>query len=394
MQSPGAYHPPTKKFSLHDLKLKPKPTSTEIAATVPFPILSQEGVRAYRRSLFQANVLKNCASSPYPGTLVLRNAAEHSKFINDFWTHPVTCRIVSEAAGVPLSIIMRTEIGHTNIQGHGSTVDEMLVELSVEPDATKTELTEEEKAYDPLVGESIIPWHYDSFPYVEGPAIGWAVVLQGGEVQHLATRGLGVKERISTITSYRADIPQLYDSSHISNIRPYSDLQVLYKEWTQYRLRKMKSEIESLELQIVNSCGPVDVSQVHEFAEQQIAYLKRTARQLIPYEHQKSQLSRFGRLRIFRAANVWEKAEMLPTFDDLAYGASSIGWRPDSPLWLDLAESLVEIERGKELESQTGNFKWEKKRKFSMGDELLRQGLAEMFLDWLDFTGLYQLVQI
>lgn len=72
----------------------------------------------------------------------------------------MTCRIVSEAAGVPLSIIMRTEIGHTNIQGHGSTVDEMLVELSVEPDATKVELTEEEKAYDPLVGESIIPWQY------------------------------------------------------------------------------------------------------------------------------------------------------------------------------------------------------------------------------------------
>jgi hypothetical protein len=89
----------------------------------------------------------------------LRNAADYSCFINDFWTHPETLRIVSDAAGLPLSIIMRTEIGHTNIQGQGSTISEMLAELSVEPDLTKVELTEEEKAYDPLKS-SIIPWQY------------------------------------------------------------------------------------------------------------------------------------------------------------------------------------------------------------------------------------------
>lgn len=68
-------------------------------------------------------------------------------------------RIVSEAVGVPLDVIMPTEIGHTNIQVEGTTVSEMTKKLKVEPTAEKVELTVEERAYDPLKDASaIIPW--------------------------------------------------------------------------------------------------------------------------------------------------------------------------------------------------------------------------------------------
>jgi hypothetical protein len=90
--------------------------------------------------------------------LVLRNAAEHSRFINDFWTHPTTLHLVSEAAGVPLSILMRTEIGHTNVQTSRDTIEEMIAELRVVPDTTKLPLSEDNKAYDPFKTRSIIPW--------------------------------------------------------------------------------------------------------------------------------------------------------------------------------------------------------------------------------------------
>ncbi|KAH8807376.1 hypothetical protein F5884DRAFT_880389 [Xylogone sp. PMI_703] len=411
------YSAPKKKLTLQDLKLKGSPTSSEVAATVPFPLLSAEGVRAYRRSLFHPNIIEKCASTFQPGSLVLRNAAEYSKFINDFWTHPETLRIVSEAAGLPLSIVMRTEIGHTNVQCQGSTISEMVAELRAEPDTTKVELTDEERAYDPLKANSIIPWHYDSYPYVcvlmlsdtegmvggetyikdgdgmpikvEGPALGYAVFLQGGEVQHVATRGLGVKERISTITSYRANVPGLYDSSYITNIRPYSDLQVLYKEWTQYRLQKMKDEIERLQYQIAQPEGPIDVDQVAAFAESQITYIQRTARQLVPYARIQSLLERFGRMQVIKAGKIWEHAQLLPEFRQCVESVTERDWMPGSPLWLDLVETQVAIVRGEELRSQTGRFSWAKNRPFTMGDELLRQGLPEMFLDWLDCTGLW-----
>ena len=136
----------------------PTPTSTPIAATVPFPILSPEGVRAYRRSLFCPKVLQNCAGSPAPGALTLRNAAAYSSFVRDFWSHPETMRVLSKAAGVPLSIVMQMEIGHTNIQTSGSTIEEMISELKADPDNMKVPLSEDERAYDPLKASAIIPW--------------------------------------------------------------------------------------------------------------------------------------------------------------------------------------------------------------------------------------------
>jgi hypothetical protein len=153
------YTPPSKKITLEDLLLKQSPSASPIAGTVPFPLLSSEGVRAYRRALFQKDVIDKCASSPFPGTLVLRDAVKQSKFINEFWTHPETMRIVSEAVDVPLEIVMPTEIGHTNIQVEGTTIPEMASNLKVEPSLEKVELSAEDRAYDPLKDTSaIIPW--------------------------------------------------------------------------------------------------------------------------------------------------------------------------------------------------------------------------------------------
>lgn len=146
---------------MEDLNLESSPSASPVAGTVPFSLLSAEGVRAYRRALFRKEVIDNCASSPFPGTLVLRDAVKRSKFINDFWMHPETMKIVSEAAGVPLEVVMPTEIGHTNIQVQGTTIAEMSGNLQVEPSVEKLELSPEDRAYDPLNDtKSIIPWQY------------------------------------------------------------------------------------------------------------------------------------------------------------------------------------------------------------------------------------------
>lgn len=126
---------------MQDLLLSPSAAATPIAGTVPFPLLSAQGVRAYRKALFQQDVIEKCASSPFPGTLILRNAVKHSRFIRDFWTHPETMRIVSDASGVPLEVVMPTEIGHTNIQAEGATVAEMVSNLKIEPSVEKLELS-------------------------------------------------------------------------------------------------------------------------------------------------------------------------------------------------------------------------------------------------------------
>jgi hypothetical protein len=325
--------------------------------------------------------------------------------------------VLSEAAGVPLSIVMQMEIGHTNIQTSGKTMDEMISGLTVDPQTTKVPLTEEERAYDPLNSSSIIPWHYDSYPYVcvimlsdtegmvggetyikngdgipmkvEGPKIGWGVILQGGDVEHLAARSMGVKERISTITSFCADLPSVYDSCYISNIRWYTDRPVLYKQWTAFRLDKMKREIELLQQEIAQAPTLFDVANVQRFAQDQIQYLKRTARQLVPLDGCDDVIEKFGLRSIPTAGKLWEKAETVEDFSTMVASVGVLDWMPGSVYWTDLAETQIAIVAGHTLQSQRGRFKWTKERRFCMGDELLKQGLPEVFLSWFEATGLY-----
>ncbi|KAJ5165237.1 uncharacterized protein N7500_007067 [Penicillium coprophilum] len=416
------YTPPSKKFTMQDLLLNQSPNASPIAGTVPFPLLSAKGVKAYRNALFQKDVLDNCASSPFSGTLVLRDAVKHSKFVNDFWTNPETMRIVSEAAGVPLEVVMPTEIGHTNIQVEGTTVAEMTSNLKAEPAVEKVELSSEDRTYNPLKDASaIIPWHYDSYPYVcvlmlsgtegmiggetyikrgdgevqkiEGPQIGHAVMLQGGEVCHLAARAKGVKERISTITSYRSTLPNVYDSSYITNVRPYADTGSLYPEWTQYRLRKLRDELTNYLDKTEKGGNPgQERKTVQALINQQIDYLRRTSRQMVDPEFTQQVLRKYGRPSYYDAPRIWETVRSLPEFDSLASAADEERrWHPGSVYWMDLLESSETIQAGKPLQSVFGTAVWDKTRTYYMGDELLRQGLNEMFLDWLGCSGTWEL---
>ncbi|EKV12955.1 hypothetical protein PDIP_51400 [Penicillium digitatum Pd1] len=416
------YIPSPKKFTLQDLRLSQSPTASLIAGTVPFSLLSAEGVKAYRRALFQKDVIDKCANSPFPGTLVLRGAAKQSKFIYDFWTHPETMRIVSEAVGVPLEVVMPTEIGHTNIQVEGTTIAELSSNLKPEPAVERLELTPEDRAYDPLRDASaIIPWHYDSYPYVcvlmlshtegmiggetyikkgdgeaqkvEGPQIGHAIMLQGGEVCHLAARAKGVKERISTITSYRSATPKVYDSSYITNVRPYADTNTLYPEWIRYRLRKLRDELtHHLDEMEKEEDAAQERKDIQNLIDQQIDYLQRTSRQMVDPEYTQKVLKKYGKPSYYEAPRIWETVQSLPEFQRLALAADEERrWRPESIYWTDLLRSIETIRLGKPLQGALGTAVREKTRRYYMGDELLRQGLNEAFLDWLGCSGIWEI---
>lgn len=132
-----------------------------IAGSNPFPFLSWEGVLAYRRSILRAEVLEECARSFGKGALLLRNVASRSKFVKDLWTHSETLKVIRDALGVNVDIIMPYEIGHTNIQL--ASPDMPLEDLQAIPQVSPIALTEEQKCYDPLAGDSVIPWQSVDF---------------------------------------------------------------------------------------------------------------------------------------------------------------------------------------------------------------------------------------
>ncbi|RAL02993.1 uncharacterized protein BO80DRAFT_351329 [Aspergillus ibericus CBS 121593] len=417
------YTPPTTKYTFDDLSLAQFPTATPIAASTPFPFLTPAGILAYRKALTSPAIAHHCAHSPYKNTLVLRNVAKYSSFIHDLWTHPETLRIIADVAGVPLVPIMKYEIGHTNIQANGTSVEEMLSELTAEPATSTVEVTEAEKSQDPVSGRSVIPWHYDSYPYVlivmlshttgmyggetclrtgDGsalkiitPPIGHAIFLQGGEIQHLASRAIGTTERITTITSLRATTPGLYDNSYLTNVRPESDLGVLYREWVRYRVAKVVEEMGYFEGMLEGGDEKVDVETVHRVLETQIGYLRRTVDQVVSYELHDAVIGKYGVHAYYAAEEYWEQVQKCAGFGELVrMSEEKREFRPGSRLWADLYASRMMVENGGVLRGQVGVVKWDNERDYVMGDELLRQGLREVFWEWVGVVGLDELLEV
>lgn len=143
-------------FTFADLGMTEPGDEHRTAGSNPFSFLSWEGVLAYRRSILRAEVLENCARAFGKGALLLRNVASRSKFVKDLWTHPETLKIIRNALGVNVDIIMPYEIGHTNIQL--ASPDMPLEHLQAEPQISPIALTDEQRNYDPLAADSVIPW--------------------------------------------------------------------------------------------------------------------------------------------------------------------------------------------------------------------------------------------
>ena len=181
--------------------------------------------------------------------------------------------------------------------------------------------------------------------------MGYACVLQGGEVEHMAARAFGVAERITTITSYRPNVTKNYDSSYISNLRAYSDLDVLYQEWALYRLAKMKEEIEALHYKI-GSSGAVDMGEFEAFRQQQTEYLLRSAAQMVPVDFHNRILAKHGSRTYHSAPKLWKEVQNLPEFAELSAGDKSHSWMPGSLWWDTYRQSLKAVQAGEALESE------------------------------------------
>jgi hypothetical protein len=152
------YAPPSKLFTLEELRLEVRPSSTPIAATAPFPLLSEAGVLAYRKALFSKEVIESCSVAPYENSMIVRNAAGHSKFLHEFWNHSETLRIMSENMKAPLVPIFPLEEAFVSLQTYSDNLEDMKKEVSVGPKHERVPIADGDLKYDPLMAKSIIPW--------------------------------------------------------------------------------------------------------------------------------------------------------------------------------------------------------------------------------------------
>ncbi|KUJ11369.1 uncharacterized protein LY89DRAFT_689231 [Mollisia scopiformis] len=306
-----SFTPPTEFYTLDELSLNSPFAVGHVAITAPFPLFSNEGVRALRADLFRPEVVSKHSyrESKTPELYKIRGYGKDAPFVYSTWTSPEILAACSKAAGVELEVVFDYEIGHINVQlPQGVDKDQDVVLPPAMPPKQDLKVSEEDRRASEKDEGNITAWHNDSYPWVcvcmlsdstgmvggetalrtgdgkllkvRGPGMGYAVMMQGGLINHVALKALGGGERITMVTSFRPKDPNAYDNSNLGNVKKVSDHAALFGQWSAYRAENLAKRALAFKDSLVGLSAE-DISRVtNEWAEEQIAYLKVTAKEL------------------------------------------------------------------------------------------------------------------
>ena len=298
-------------ITLEELGLSGESAISPVAITQPFPLFSAECVKLMRADLFRREVVEKHASrSSFNGCYKIRGYSQDTPFVDSVWRSEAVRQGCSQAAGMDLDIIYDYEIGHANVQ-FDAIADTPSI-TNVLPSATPP--VEDDCL--PGVAETEMPaignWHVVSYPWVcivmlsdpshmsggetafrrgDGsvlkvgiPKIGWAIMIQGGCVDHIALRAFGTGERIAMTTSCRPRDPDVRDISTLSSVKPISRCDALFQQWSSYRLDVISRRAANYKAKLDISEN-MTASEIRDafiaWANEQIEYLNRTADEML-----------------------------------------------------------------------------------------------------------------
>ncbi|RFU75384.1 hypothetical protein TARUN_6865 [Trichoderma arundinaceum] len=302
------YKRPSSTISLDDLGLDFPQASSQTAITEPFPLLTPAGVRELRADIFRPEIVGKYGSWKYPGVYRIRGYGPAAPFTYSMWRSPEMQKACSDAAGVDLDIIMDYEIGQLNVQlpkhvdRSGAITDNL--PPPEPPKASNDDAEPDEEGAD--LKDLVSAWHHDSYPWVcvlmlsdpvgmsggetalrkgdggilkmRQPGMGYAVMMQGSMVSHAALRTLGSGERITFVVSMRPSDPLLQDTSTLRTVKPISNNDELFRQWTGYRFDVVAKRLAKMRETLQAEGRPA--AETHrltkEWVQEQIAYLQTT----------------------------------------------------------------------------------------------------------------------
>jgi hypothetical protein len=302
------FSPPSEFITLQELLLSEENAISPIAVTAPFPLFTLEGVTAIRADIFRKEIVEKHGDRTKPGCYKMRGYSKDTPFVDSVWRNEEVLRACSEAAGVDLAVMFDYEIGHVNVQldgleeggGIGDVLPPAVPPRQAECGVKKRRGEEEEEL------ASVGNWHTDSYPWVcvcmlsdptsmtggetglrkgdgsilkvRGPGIGWAVMMQGGCINHIALKASGTGERVTLVTSFRPKDPAAKDMSNLINVKRSSRWDELFQQWTMYRLDVLAKRAEAFREELGR--GGLEAKEIRErlgrWNEEQMKYLKWT----------------------------------------------------------------------------------------------------------------------
>ncbi|RFU28671.1 hypothetical protein B7463_g7683, partial [Scytalidium lignicola] len=320
------YKPPSETITLESLGLKPARATSPVACTVPFRLLSEEGIREIRADIFRKEIVEKYGGVKYPGVYRIRGYGKDAPFVYDLWRSEEVRRACSEAAGVELEIVFDYEIGQLNVQLDANTDKNAPITETLPPEVPPRESEIEDstavaseqadldaagtKFHDEKFGALGTQWHSDSYPWVcvmmlsdtvnmkggetaiktgngdivkmRQPGMGYAVMMQGGSITHAALRCVSRGERISMVTSFRPKNPILRDTSTLATVKGISNNDVLFTQWTTYRMEVISKRAAAMKQDLDTKGYKADEIKkvLGEWVKDQIEYLRNTMEEM------------------------------------------------------------------------------------------------------------------
>ncbi|KAK5455977.1 hypothetical protein LTS15_005296 [Exophiala xenobiotica] len=311
---PNAYEPATNHYI--DLGLNPPTATSPVAITTPFPLLSADGVRELRADIFRREVVGKYGSLKYPGVYRIRGYGPDAPFTYALWRSEAVRQACSEAAGTELDIIYDYEIGQLNVQLPADVDKDAPITENLPPPVPPRNifapLEEDGALATETEGKALVSaWHNDSYPWVcvlmlsdpvgmkggetalrtgdgsimkvKPPGMGYAVMMQGGSINHAALPCLGEGERITFVTSFRSKDAAVRDSSSLRTVRPISNLDELYRQWASYRLDvvSQRAALKREELDVRGRSADEIRQMMNEWVRDQVEYLENTVKEMV-----------------------------------------------------------------------------------------------------------------
>ncbi|KAI1851232.1 hypothetical protein JX266_003307 [Neoarthrinium moseri] len=309
------FQEPSKIYTMNDIGFPDSNGISPVAVSEPFQLFSEEAVMRMRKEVLSDEVMTNCKYSSNIAHCQLRGFAnKYAPFTYDLWKHPDTLAIISKIAGIDLVTEMDLEIAHINLSIKSE--EEQHQEMDAFNERAQYE-ADEGIAGCPWEDDTpIVGWHRDSYPFVcvtmlsdctnmiggetalrtgngdimkvRGPQMGCAVVMQGRYIEHQALRALGTTERITMVTSFRPRCPKMRDDTVLTTVRPISNLQELYHQFSEYRLEILEERIRQQlkDMREATSSGRrIPTKKLKAFLEEQERFLRHMNNEMVDEEN-------------------------------------------------------------------------------------------------------------
>ncbi|EGV63717.1 hypothetical protein PSN45_004214 [Yamadazyma tenuis] len=296
-----------RKLTLQDLGIHKThvPRVSDLAVTDPFPLFTKEACDMMKWESFQLKCLDKYGRLPKLARgftsldFQICGYINHAPFTKAAWTHPRTQEILNNIAGINLKIMFDYEIAHINAS---------LINKDFPVGQKMGEEADMATIYD---------WHYDSNSFVivlmlstnddmiggktglidgnervisiSEPKVGYACLLQGRVVRHVATKPVTNHERISSVVGYIPESVEITDTTVLTSFKPSvlprSIHDEYYPAWCEYRFSRLEEMLKHKKEQLKRKEGHFDQKDVIAFCKQLEDYVLKTYNEFELYDN-------------------------------------------------------------------------------------------------------------